>query len=239
VRKLCLKCAAISELDPYTSASECRQCGAIYAKLEAAVIAKAEREAIARSAAAEKTASLPAVRAEVAVTRPSRVVALNARTQPSLDAITIEPNDERERRGNRIAYVGCALLAVGVFLPIVTMPVVGSINYFANGKGDGTILLIVAMIGAGLVFMRKFVPSAIAGGLAVATLAFTGWRISSALNSMHETLANDLKGNPFGGIATAFASSVQISWGWIVLLAGGLMLIGGSLYSRQRRRLEG
>ena len=37
-------------------------------------------------------------------------------------------------------------MAIGVFLPLLSMPIVGSINYFQNGRGDGVIVLVLAAI---------------------------------------------------------------------------------------------
>jgi hypothetical protein len=36
-----------------------------------------------------------------------------------------------------LGILGSTLLFVGVFMPIVKLPIVGDMNYFANGKWDG------------------------------------------------------------------------------------------------------
>ncbi|MGB8989707.1 MAG: hypothetical protein WCC37_24130, partial [Candidatus Sulfotelmatobacter sp.] len=48
-------------------------------------------------------------------------------------------NEKSSRTKQILAILGALLLFVGVFLPIVSMPIVGSLNYFHNGQGDGTI----------------------------------------------------------------------------------------------------
>jgi hypothetical protein len=45
-----------------------------------------------------------------------------------------------------IGFLGSALLFLGVFLPIVKLPIVGDLNYFANGRGDGVLVLVLAVI---------------------------------------------------------------------------------------------
>ena len=47
-----------------------------------------------------------------------------------------------------IALIGAAVLCLGVFSPIVTIPLVGSMNYFRNGTGDGVVVLLFAALGA-------------------------------------------------------------------------------------------
>jgi hypothetical protein len=44
-----------------------------------------------------------------------------------------------------LGILGSTLLFLGVFLPIVKLPVVGDLNYFANGRGDGVLVLGLAL----------------------------------------------------------------------------------------------
>src|SRR4051812_3786129 len=48
----------------------------------------------------------------------------------------------------KISLLGSAILIVGVFLPIISVPLIGSINYFKNGEGEGTIVLVLGIISA-------------------------------------------------------------------------------------------
>lgn len=45
-----------------------------------------------------------------------------------------------------LAVFGSILLFVGVFTPMVSLPIVGSLNYFQNGKGDGIFILALSAI---------------------------------------------------------------------------------------------
>src|SRR5712692_5972455 len=47
-----------------------------------------------------------------------------------------------------LGLAGCALLLVGVFLPFVSVPILGSTNYIGNGRWDGILILIVATMAA-------------------------------------------------------------------------------------------
>ena len=46
------------------------------------------------------------------------------------------------------------ILFVGVFTPIVSFPIIGYMNYLQNGRGDGVIVLILAVISLVLVWAR-------------------------------------------------------------------------------------
>lgn len=45
------------------------------------------------------------------------------------------------------------------------------------------------------------------------------------LNSIKGDMSDKLKGNPFGGMAEAMMSTVQIQYGWVFLFIGSLLLV--------------
>jgi len=51
------------------------------------------------------------------------------------------------RIDSRCSARGSILLAFGVFAPLVSIPMLGHLNYFRNGQGDGVIVLILAGVG--------------------------------------------------------------------------------------------
>ena len=62
--------------------------------------------------------------------------------------------DLRPRRWSTpsiFGVVGSGLMAIGVFLPLVRLPVVGTLSYFANGQGDGVLVLVLAILSVLLV----------------------------------------------------------------------------------------
>ena len=55
-----------------------------------------------------------------------------------------------------LGLIGSIVLFIGVFTPIVSVPIMGNMNYFQNGQVDGTIVLIFAVISLVLVLAKKF-----------------------------------------------------------------------------------
>ncbi len=45
-----------------------------------------------------------------------------------------------------LGFLGSVLLFLGVFMPIVSAPIIGSLNYLQNGRGDGVIILVFAIL---------------------------------------------------------------------------------------------
>jgi hypothetical protein len=124
-----------------------------------------------------------------------------------------------------LGFSGAVLLALGAFLPIVNLPIVGSMNYFNNGQGDGVFIVLLA-VGAGLLTWFKltrflWIPGAIS--LVMLSVALTKFVqvIAEAKSKLESTLAN----NPFAGLAQGFLNSVQLQWGWVVLFLGAAVLV--------------
>jgi len=133
-----------------------------------------------------------------------------------------------------LALVGSALLFVGVFMPILSMPIVGSVNYFMNGKGDGVIIIVLALAAAGLAMAGRVRDVVWPGAAALAMLAYTFFRVQSGLSEMRAQMHAELTGNPFRQIADAVVDSVQIQWGWAVLVLGALLVVYAGIAARRR-----
>lgn len=119
-----------------------------------------------------------------------------------------------------IGFVGAALLIVGCFAPLVHLPIIGGISYVANGRGDGMLVVGLAIVSAALVYFRLYrwvlVSAAGVAGLCI----FTLWRFLSLGSQIRDQVANSAKDNAFGNLAAAFADAVSLGWGWAFLLLG-------------------
>ncbi len=114
---------------------------------------------------------------------------------------------------------GAAALAIGVFVPLVSMPIVGSLTYFNNGSGDGVIVLALAAISALLVVAKRYRALWLTGLASLALIGYSFMRMSSTLASVERELAD----NPFRGLA-----NVQMQWGWALLGIGGILLLAAA-----------
>jgi len=55
-----------------------------------------------------------------------------------------------------LAAAGSLLLAIAPFAPMVSAPIFGRITLFQQGKGDGVVLLIVALVALGLSLAGRY-----------------------------------------------------------------------------------
>jgi len=135
-----------------------------------------------------------------------------------------------------VGLAGAILLFVGAFLPIVSLPFVGSVNYFNNGQGDGIIIVGLALISALLILIKRYRGLWATGGLSLLVLGYTFYTLSARIADAKASMESQLAGNPFIGIAQAAMQSVQLQWGWAVLVLGAVLLLAAAVMSEVRLR---
>jgi len=128
-----------------------------------------------------------------------------------------------------LGIAGSLILFVGVFLPIVSAPMVGNMNCFQNGKAHGIVLIVLAVISLLLTLAQRNSWLWLTGIGSLATLGFTYYKIHAKMSDMEKMLGGKLEGNPFRGLADVVMQSVQMQWGWAVLIVGAVLLISSAL----------
>ena len=123
-----------------------------------------------------------------------------------------------------LGIIGSGCLIVGVFFPIIRLPIVGSLNYFKGGEGDGVFVLALGAIALLLTLCRAFTWLWLPGIASLGIMAFSLFNFFSLMDQAKRDLENELAGNPFRGIGEAMIGSVSLDWGWIILIGGGLMV---------------
>lgn len=135
-----------------------------------------------------------------------------------------------------LVLVGAAALVVGLFCPIVTLPFLGNVNLFNDGTNllALAILALAAIAGAMALNGRErdaFWPGAAAGLLLIYHFVTLQYRLSQMRSSLDE-----LKDNPFAGLAKTAVGTIQLQWGWLVLAVGAGLLIYAGI--KARREIE-
>ena len=128
---------------------------------------------------------------------------------------------------------GSAVLALGAFVPIVSFPIIGSINYFNNGQGDGILIVLLAAVAAVLAFLGQYKFLWIPGGASLVLLVITLTRFIQVVNDAQSEITDSLAGNPFAGLAEGLMASVQLQWGWMLLFLGSVVIISASFVGKR------
>lgn len=121
---------------------------------------------------------------------------------------------------------GSLLLAMGVFMPMVTVPFLGTVTYFGSGNRDGVIILLLAIGSAFLAISRQYRPLALTGGVSLFMLLYLYISFKRGMAQV-EAMGGD---NPFmRGIAQSLSSVVQLQYGLPVMLIGAALLISSAV----------
>lgn len=125
----------------------------------------------------------------------------------------------------RDTLVSALVLALGCFMPLMSVPIVGSISATQLRFSDGYILLALAACAVWLAHMGKFKQVRWPGWAALVLVVVNFVVVLVRVQQMKGQVRADLQGNPFGGMAELLMQSVQLQWGWLPLVVGALGLV--------------
>ena len=123
---------------------------------------------------------------------------------------------------------GAILLTIGVFAPLIRLPIIGDINYFQNGQGDGVIILILAAASLVLTMAGRYKGLWFTGIASLALIGFTYVNLQSTVQEIRVEMERDLAGNPFAGLAELAMQSVQFQWAWALLVIGAVAILAAA-----------
>jgi hypothetical protein len=132
----------------------------------------------------------------------------------------------REALQKALAVAGSLLLVIAPFAPFISAPIFGRITLFQQGKGDGILLLVIALVALGLSLIGRYgvlwVSSAL-GLFEIGNLFYFFYHRLPNLIDQYKQQTND---NIFGSLGEITLSNVDPDWGAMVLLLGTLTTLG-------------
>ncbi len=134
-----------------------------------------------------------------------------------------------------LGVIGSIVLFIGIFMPIVSVPIMGNMNYFQNGKGDGTIVLVLAGISLILVLAKKYNGLWFTGLGSLGIMLFTFINFQTKMSQAKADMEAQLAGNPFRGLADMAMQAVQLQWGWAVLIVGAALVIAAAAMKEETK----
>lgn len=218
-KKICLACAFTTELADEIIHPKCPNCERYYHKVESQIDnGKLDvfYDAASRSQLTEEEIEDLKLKI-VEKNQPPQVSAGDGNNIIENFNKSINESIDLSKK-QKLGIAGSLLLFFGAFTPIISMPMIGNVSYFHNGKGDGVIILVLAIISLFLVFKNKYEKLFITGGLSLLILMFTFINFQLEMSAIKEEMEMSLADNPFRGIADMAMQSVQLQWGWAVLL---------------------
>lgn len=124
-----------------------------------------------------------------------------------------------------LGLVGSIVLFIGVFTPAVSVPIMGNMNYLQNGEVDGTIVLLLAVVSLVLVLAKKYKGLWFTGLGSLGVLLFTFINFQLRKSQARAGMKSKLAGSPFREVIDMAMQSIQLQWGWVLLIVGATLLI--------------
>jgi len=153
---------------------------------------------------------------------------IKTRKESNTNFLAPSEGDNKISTKQLLGLIGSIVLFVGVFAPIISVPIIGNMNYFQNGKGDGTIIIVLAVVSTILVLLKKFKGLWFTGLGSMALMVFTFLNFQMKISDIKAQMETELAGNPFRGITDMAMQSVQLQWGWALLIVGAALVIASA-----------
>jgi hypothetical protein len=132
-------------------------------------------------------------------------------------------HNKREAYQKTAAVVGSLLLLVAPLAPFISAPIFGRMTLFHQGKGDGVVLMAVALIAGVLSMFGRYGFLWVSGAFGLFEIGNLFYIFYRQLPEAIESYRSYNKDNVIGNIALA---GVDPEWGVIVLVLGTLTTIG-------------
>jgi hypothetical protein len=123
-----------------------------------------------------------------------------------------------------MALIGAAILAVGVFLPVVQVPKRGAITLMGL-ESAGMITLALAGIAAVLALIGSTRHALWPGIGAVGLLAYAYQRTNAEIAQSRARLDGGLGDDPLAAVRDLAASNSRLDYGWSVLAIGAVIIV--------------
>ena len=127
-----------------------------------------------------------------------------------------------------LGLIGAIVMFVAVFTPVLSIPIMGNITFFKHGNVEGTVVLVLALASFILALAKKYRVLWFTGLGSMAVIAVTFARFQMKMSDAKEKLGVHLAGNPFKGLADMAMQSVQLQWGWALLVVGAALVIASA-----------
>lgn len=139
-----------------------------------------------------------------------------------------------------MALIGAAMLAIGVFLPVVQVPKRGAIT-LVDLESAGVIVLVLAAVAAAVALIGWTRHVVWPGAASLALLAYAYQRTNAEIARSRARLGTGIGDDPLAAVRDLAASNSKLQYGWAVLAIGALIVIAAGVLAWRagRRPAEG
>jgi uncharacterized membrane protein len=137
--------------------------------------------------------------------------------------------------GKVLALIGAALIGVGVFLPIVSVPKRGTSSLMQGDYTGGLVMLGLAAAIVLLTLINRTRHVVWPGVASLALMAYAYIRVQTVIEQARQRLGETE--NPLAIVIDAAAANSRTEWGWAVLVLGAILAIAGGVLAWREPRV--
>ena len=124
---------------------------------------------------------------------------------------------------------GMLLVFISLFTPLVSLPIVGSMNLLQYNV-PAAIFTIIVCVGSLYLTIKERYRDILYGSISLLALMVVLFiNIYVKIESVKADITKGLEGNMFAGLATAMSAAIRIEWGWALIFIGIGILIASSV----------
>jgi hypothetical protein len=129
----------------------------------------------------------------------------------------------RNEIGRILVWIGAVLLAIGVFLPLVSAPYVGAVTFLTSGDSPRAIMFATAILAFILALVGWTRHALWAGIAALAVIGYGYWHLQDRIGRFEEKFGDGLVGR----FVRRGTDQIQLEGGWVIIVLGGLLILAG------------
>lgn len=128
-----------------------------------------------------------------------------------------------------LSLAGMLLVFISLFTPLISLPIVGSVNLLQHNVPAAIFTIIVCGVSLYLTIKERY-RDILYGSISLLILmAVLFINIYIKIEKVKADITKGLEGNMFAGLATAVAAAIRIEWGWALIFIGIGILIASSV----------
>lgn len=139
-----------------------------------------------------------------------------------------------------VTVIGGLLMIVGVFLPMLSIPILHDDSYFELSPGGACTILVLGALSIVIALFKRFRLLYLTGLVALGLLVYTYFQIDKRRTAAQNDLRERVIDTPLKHMSEGLVSRVGLRYGWPSMMIGAAITVAVPLVgSRLSRREKG
>ena len=136
---------------------------------------------------------------------------------------TDNPLSSKDNKESILGFGGATLLMIGAFLPAINIPIRGSVSYINNGRGDGMLIILIALLAFYYVYKKRKRSLMLSGGLSLIIIAYGFVNVLQKVAEIQKGATSGLGQALLGGVGVGPAFGVTAVGAILIIISSFMM----------------